>query len=338
MGAGKKVGVVLFQLGGPDRLDAVEPFLRNLFRDPDILDFPGLGPLAGVLRRPLAWWIARRRAERVAHHYREIGGRSPLLLLTERQARALEQALEPRLEARCFIAMRYWHPFTAEAVAALDAWGPEEVVLLPLYPQYSFATTGSALNEWRRRWRGAARAAVPVRTVESFHDHPLLVAAFAERIERSLAHFSRPAEVYLLFSAHGLPLSFITRGDPYQRQVEETVAAVMAQGAWRNPHSLCYQSKVGRQRWLEPMLEPELVRLGRAGVRSVLVVPIAFVSDHVETLHEINIEAREAAQAAGITQFEMTAALGEHPKFIAALAELVLRAVGAPEPAPALRR
>lgn len=337
MSEGKKVGVVLFQLGGPDSLEAVEPFLRNLFRDPEILDFPGLGPFAGLLRGPLAWWIARRRAPHVTQHYQEIGGRSPLLLLTERQARGLEQALAPRLEARCFIAMRYWRPFTAEAVAALDAWGPDEVVLLPLYPQYSFATTGSALNEWRRRWRGPARAAVPVHTVESFHDHPLLVAAFAERIERSLAHFPRPGEVHLLFSAHGLPVSFITRGDPYQRQVEETVAAVVAQGAWRNPHSLCYQSKVGRQRWLEPMLEPELERLGREGVRSVLVVPIAFVSDHIETLHEINIEARAVAESAGITQFEMTAALGEQPKFIAALAELVLRAVGAPQPTPALR-
>jgi ferrochelatase len=335
--AGKKVGVVLFQLGGPDSLDAVEPFLRNLFRDPDILDFPGLGPFAGLLRRPLAWWIARRRAGHVARHYEEIGGRSPLLPLTERQARALEQALAPRMEARCFIAMRYWHPLTAEAIAALDAWGPDEVVLLPLYPQYSFATTGSALNEWRRCWRGAWRAAMPVRTVESFHDHPLLVAAFAERIERSLAHFARPAEVHLLFSAHGLPVSFITRGDPYQRQVEETVAAVVAHGAWRNSYSLCYQSKVGGQRWLEPMLEPELERLGREGVRSVLVVPIAFVSDHIETLHEINIEARAVAEAAGVEQFEMIAALGEHPKFIAALAELVLRSVGAPDPAPALR-
>jgi protoporphyrin/coproporphyrin ferrochelatase len=332
----KKVGVVLFQLGGPDSLEAVRPFLYNLFCDPDILDFPGLGPFAGLLRRPLAWWIARRRAPHVAHHYEEIGGRSPILPLTERQARALEEALDTRLEARCFIAMRYWHPFTAEAAAALNAWGPEEIVLLPLYPQYSFATTGSALNEWRRRWRGAAAGPL-VHTVESFPEHPLLLAAFVERIQRSLAHFARPGEVHLLFSAHGLPVSFIERGDPYQRQVEATVRGVMALGAWRNPHSLCYQSKVGRQRWLEPMLEPELERLGRAGVRQVLVIPVAFVSDHIETLHEINIEARVVAEAAGVEQFEMTAALGENAKFIAALAELVVRAVGAREPAPSLR-
>jgi ferrochelatase len=315
----KRIGVVLFQLGGPDSLETVEPFLYNLFCDPDIIDFP----LGGIFRRPLAWWIARLRSRHVAEAYAEIGGRSPIRVLTERQARALEQALAPHADARVVIAMRYWHPFTEEAVSELDAAGVEEVVLLPLYPQFSFATTGSSLREWRRVWK---RRPQPVHIVEEFHDHPLYTRAVAERIRRSLSHFDRPDDVHLVFSAHGLPVSFIERGDPYQQQVEATVRLVMTHGGWPNPHTLCYQSKVGRQKWLEPSLDQTVERLAAAGTRAVLVVPISFVSEHIETLHEINIETREEALKLGIEQFEMAPAVGDAPEFIAALADLVLRA------------
>lgn len=317
----KRVGVVLFQLGGPDSLAAVEPFLYNLFCDPEILDLP-LGWLA---RRPLAKWISMRRAKKVAKAYAEIGGASPIRLLTERQARALERELAPVVDAKVVVAMRYWKPFTADAIRELESYDVPEIVLLPLYPQYSDSTTGSSLKEWQRQYRDTGR---PVHVVRSFHDHPLLVEAFVDKINLSLGHFEQPEAVHLVFSAHGLPLSFIERGDPYQRQVEETVRLVLERGGWNNPHTLCYQSKVGRQKWLEPSLHETIVRLGASGVSDVLVVPIAFVSEHIETLHELNIEAREDATAAGIRHFEVMPALNDSPLFVAALADLVKKALG----------
>jgi len=322
-----RIGVVLFQLGGPDRLEAVEPFLYNLFCDPEIIDFP----LAWLARRPLARFIARRRAAKVAEHYKEIGGGSPLRLLTERQARALEEALRPQAEARVLVAMRYWHPDTSEAIRALDGLELDRLVLLPLYPQYSFATTRSSLREWNRQYRNTglpAAASLSPRIIEQFHDHPEYIAAIVEKVNLSLTHFDRPQEVHLIFSAHSLPLSLIERGDPYQGQVEATVRLVRERGGWPNPHCLCYQSKVGRQRWLEPSLVQSVKRLAHERCTHMLVIPIAFVSEHVETLHEINIEARKEAETLGVRQFEMMPALNDSPRFISALADLVLRAAG----------
>jgi ferrochelatase len=326
----KKIAVVLFQLGGPDSMESVEPFLYNLFCDPDIIEIP----FGALLRKPLARWIARRRAPKAAQHYAELGGSSPLLPLTERQARALEKALAPQVEAKAFIAMRYWRPFTAEAVRALEAMAPEEIVLLPLYPQYSFATTGSSFNEWKRCSRNSQ---TPVRVVERFFDHPLYIAALAEKINLSLAHFDPVryaasqgiAQTHILFSAHGLPESFVKRGDPYQREVEATVRLAMHRGGWPNPHSLCYQSKVGPQKWLEPSIHDEIHRLADAGVKQLLVVPVSFVSEHIETLHEINMETREEAAALGIRLFRMAPAVGDSGLFISCLKDLVLSAVGA---------
>lgn len=318
----KRIGVVLMQLGGPDSREAVEPFLYNLFCDPDIIDFP----LAWVARKPLARLISRRRAPRIAEHYQEIGGGSPILPLTQRQAEALEQALRPQAEPRVVIAMRYWHPFTREAVATLRAGPLDAIVLLPLYPQYSRATTGSSVREWHRCWTDAR---LPVHLVPHFYDHPLYVDAVVEQINGTLARFDRPEEAHLVFSAHGLPVSFVERGDPYAQQVEATVERVCARGAWPNAHTLCYQSKVGPQRWLEPSLPDTVHRLAAEKCRRMLVVPIAFVTDHIETLHEINIETRAEATRLGIEQFEMMPALNDAPRFIAALAQLVLAAVGA---------
>jgi ferrochelatase len=318
----KKVGVVLFQLGGPDSPDAVEPFLYNLFCDPDIIDFFG----AWFARRPLARYIARTRTGVVRHHYDAIGGHSPIRLLTERQARALEAALAPHVDAKCFIAMRYWNPLSAEAAAQVNAWNAPDLVLLPMYPQYSFATTSSSLKEWKRVFQPNGNAP-RARTVESFYDHPLYVQSVAEKIALSLTHFDDPGSAHIVFSAHGLPLSLIERGDPYARQVADTVQLVMQIGAWKNKHTMCFQSKVGRRKWLTPSLTDTIENLARAGEKNLLVVPIAFVTEHIETLHEINIEAREQARKLGVEQFEMMPAVGDSPTFISALADVVLRSL-----------
>jgi protoporphyrin/coproporphyrin ferrochelatase len=325
-----RIGIVLFQLGGPDSPEAVEPFLYNLFCDPDIINFFG-GWLA---RRPLAWWIAHRRAGIVREHYDAIGGQSPIRRLTELQARGLETALAPDFDARSFIAMRYWHPLTQEAVDAVQSAAPlDALILLPLYPHYSFATTLSSLKEWRRVC--SAQRSTREIVIEEFHVHPQYIQALVRNVETAFTRFDDRRKVQLVFSAHGLPLSLIERGDPYQRHVQETVAAVMARGGWPNPHLLCFQSRVGRQKWLEPSLTQTLERLPREGKKHLLIIPISFVTEHIETLHEINIEAREHALASGVEQFEMMPALDDSPDFIAALASLVRAAVAAEPPAPA---
>ena len=330
-----RVGVVLFQLGGPDSLDAIEPFLYNLFCDPDIIDFP----FAQLAREPLARLISSRRAGKVRKHYQEIGGKSPIGEVTARQAQALEAELTKSLVARVVVAMRYWHPLTDEAIRKLLDFAPEEIVLLPLYPQYSSTTTGSSLNEWQRQFPRPPAATVHV--VREFHDHPLYLDALVERIGQGLERFRRsnghaarvPSDVHLLFSAHSIPTRVIERGDPYQAQIEATVKGVMERGGWANPHTLCYQSRSGPGRWLQPFIRESLQEITARGGERVLVVPIAFVSDHVETLHEINIEAREMAENLGIQRFETMEGLNDFPPFITALADLVLRKVSARAPA-----
>jgi ferrochelatase len=316
----RRVGVVLFQLGGPDTLAAIEPFLYNLFCDPDIIDFP----FARIGRKALAKLISTTRARKVQHHYATLGGGSPIRRFTERQARALETELTNHgLDARCFVAMRYWHPFTSEAIAELQAAQCDEVVLLPLYPQYSSTTTGSSLNEWQRLFRGD----VPVHNVNSFYRHPAYLDAVIEKIEEALARFPEPGRAEIVFSAHSVPMSVIAKGDPYQRQIEETVRLLMERGGWANRHRLCYQSKVGASKWLQPSLHRTMHDLAEEQVREVCIVPVAFVSDHVETLGEIDHEARAEARRLGITQFEMSAGLNDSPKFISALGQLVLEAL-----------
>ena len=317
----RRVGVVLFQLGGPDTPEAIQPFLFNLFCDPDIIDFP----FARIGRKPLAKLISTTRAKKVQHHYATIGGASPIRRFTEQQARALEQKLTfDGVDAHCFVAMRYWHPFTREAVEQLRRAGCDEVVLLPLYPQYSSTTTGSSLNEWRRLCDND----IPVHSIETFYDHPLYLDALVEKVDEALARFPESERAEIVFSAHSVPLSVIERGDPYQHHIEETVKLLMRRGAWRNRYRLCYQSKVGASKWLQPSLHRTIRDLAAEQIREVCVVPIAFVSDHVETLGEIDHEAREEAAALGIRQFEMTSGLNDSPTFIAALADLVETAIG----------
>jgi len=321
---GEKIAVVLFQLGGPDSLEAVEPFLYNLFLDPDIIDFP----FASLAREPLARYISSRRSRKVAEKYKEIGGRSPILDLTRQQARALEQELRTSMNATVFIAMRYWHPMTDAVVRELIRHHPERIILLPLYPQYSRTTTGSSIHEWNRWSSSLGLDAVPQEIIHHFYDHPLYIEAVADRINQAMDKFTDRRDCVLVFSAHGVPISIIRSGDPYKDHVEKTVSLVMQRGGWNVQHHLCYQSKVGPAKWLKPSLEETIRELGRRGTPNVVVVPIAFVSDHIETLHEINIEARELAHRVGIAQFEMVQGLNDHPIFIQALADLVRKAVG----------
>src|SRR5277367_2765686 len=329
MAGKKRVGIVLFQLGGPDSLVAVEPFLMNLFLDADIIP---LGPL-GFLQWPIAKLISSRRSIPVAKKYSEIGRRSPIRLLTELQRARLAIAVAPYIDPVAVVAMRYWRPSTADAVAALRQAGKlDELVLLPLYPQYSYATTLSSTKEFRRVY-GPPRPGVPERAIASFHDHPLYIQALVQRIGSVLRQFPDSSRIHLVFSAHGLPMSLVQKGDPYPKQIEETVRLVCELGAqqyagWPKIHLLCYQSRVGPSKWLQPPFTGTCERLGREGVKEMLVVPISFVTEHIETLHEINIEGRLDAKKFGIETYRMMPAVGNSPLFIAALKDVVLRAVG----------
>jgi len=330
----KRVGIVLFQLGGPDSLSNVEPFLCNLFLDPDIIP---LGPL-NFIRGPLARYIAKKRSVPVAQRYAMIGRRSPIGILTERQRVRLVQALEPYIDPVAVTAMRYWKPLTEDAVTALkQANRLDELVLLPLYPHYSYATTLSSLKEWRRVY-GEPVDTLPERTVEDFYDHPLYIQALVQNIGKCLRQFPDASRIHLLFSAHGLPMSLVEKGDPYPKHVAETIRLVCEQGAarypnWPKTHILCFQSKVGPAKWLEPSFLGTLERLGHEGVKEAMIVPISFVTEHIETLHEINIDGRADAKKWGIERFRMMPAVGDSPAFIGALKDLVLRAVEIhPEP------
>ena len=313
-----RVAIVLFNLGGPDRPEAVKPFLANLFNDPAILRVPFF------VRPFLARALVRARLAPAMASYAKLGGRSPLLELTRAQAIALEGAL-PELEARCFIAMRYWHPLSLEAAGEVKAWGPDEIVLLPLYPQFSTTTTGSSLTEWRE---AAARVglAVPVTTICCYPDMPLFAAAIAAAVRSAWTEVRQRVPDHplrVLFSAHGLPEAIVRAGDPYQWQVERTVEAVLR--AWGDKQIdwvICYQSRATPQKWLEPSTEHEIERAARSGT-ALVVVPIAFVSEHSETLVELDIDYRELAERLGVPFYARVPTQNADPGFISALADLV---------------
>jgi ferrochelatase len=307
--------IVLLNLGAPDRPEAVRPFLTNLFSDPAIVN------LAAPLRWPLARLIAQRRAKTALDIYNYLGGGSPLLENTEVQARALEAELDDG--SRCFVAMRYWHPLTEEAAAAVKAWDPDEIVCLPLYPQYSTTTTASSLAAWRRAaaQRGLER---PTRALESYQTAPGLIAALAGLIAPVLDHAAEShPKARLLLSAHGLPLKIVRAGDPYPRQIAETAAAVIA--ALARPQldwTVCYQSRVGPLKWLGPLADDEIRRAGRDRV-PVVIAPISFVSEHSETLVELDRDYRRIAEEAGVPGYYRVPTVGTDPRFIAALAALI---------------
>lgn len=300
-------------LGGPDSLEAVEPFLVNLFTDPDIIPFP-------LVRGALARFIARRRAPLSRTYYEEIGGRSPILPITERQARALEERLRARgVEARCYIAMRYWHPLTEAAIEAMRKDGVREAVALPMYPQYSTTTTGSSLKALRAR---AGAAGITLREIESYPEHPAYLDAVEARLREALGG----RDLFVLFSAHGVPESVIRKGDPYERQTRRTVAALverMKLSRW----ALAWQSKVGPVKWLGPSTDAELRRLAADGVREVAVAPVSFTAECVETLQEIGGRFARLAKELGYTTFVRVPAVDDHPRFIEALADLVTETV-----------
>ena len=328
-----KLAVVLMNLGGPDSADAVKPFLYNLFSDRAIIAVPN----------PLRWLIARqisaRRAPVSQQIYAKIGNASPLVPNTEAQARALEEALGG--ETRCFIAMRYWHPFADRAARAIQQWGADEIVLLPLYPQFSSTTTASSLADWRR---AAARAGItlPTHAICCAPDEPGLIAALAENIRHALAAWPPDkAAPRLLLSAHGLPKRTVARGDPYQSQVEMTAAALCR--ALARPEldaTICYQSRVGPLAWLGPATDAEIRRAG-AEKRGLIVAPIAFVSEHSETLVELDIEYGHLAARSGVPHYVRVPTVSTAPSYIAGLANLVREARagrGAVTPAGGQRR
>ncbi len=318
-----RVAIVLFNLGGPDKPEAVRPFLYNLFADPAIIRVPS------PFRQLLAWIITKKRTPIAAENYAVLGGRSPLLDLTEEQAAALSRALSGEMEARAFVCMRYWHPMSDEAARAVRAWGPDEVVLVPLYPQFSTTTTGSSLDAWRD---AAARAGLvaPTRTLCCYHSDPGFLAATAAMVrdsyDKARAELDPAIPLRVLFSAHGLPESIVAKGDPYQWQVEKTVEGVVEALAIDGlDHVVCYQSRVTPQKWIGPSTEEELKRAGLDKV-AVLVVPIAFVSEHSETLVELDVEYREEAEHFGVPGYFRSPAQNSDAGFIGALADLVRHA------------
>jgi protoporphyrin/coproporphyrin ferrochelatase len=321
-----KLGIVLFNLGGPDRADSVRPFLRNLFSDRAIIDLPA------VLRLPLARFIADRRAPESRGIFAEIGGRSPILEETEAQARALEAELaRAGHEAKAVIAMRYWHPFTQEAVAHMKNWNPEKIILLPLYPQYSTTTSRSSLAEWHRE-AATQHLKIPAHEVCCFPVETGFVSAVTGLLSEALGRAKPGLSYRVLFSAHGLPKRVIQKGDPYQWQVEQTVAAVV-QRLNRSDldYRISYQSRVGRLEWIGPATDAEIRQAGSEG-KGMIVVPIAFVCEHSETLFELDIKCAQIARDSGVPDYVRVASVRTHPAFIKGLASLALTALSAQAP------
>jgi protoporphyrin/coproporphyrin ferrochelatase len=316
-----KLAVVLFNLGGPDTPEAVEPFLRNLFSDPAIITLPA------ILRLPLARLVAARRAPIAREIYAKIGGRSPILEETEAQARALEAGLAREgVEARAFIAMRCWKPFSDETARAVAAWKPDRIGLLPLYPQYSTTTTASSLKDWHRAAARAGLAAPDVK-VCCYPDEPGFIEAEAALIREALAKRRMQWNYRLLLSAHGLPKRIVARGDPYQHQVEKSAAAIIAAlGVENLDWSVCYQSRVGPLEWIGPATDAEIRRAGHEG-KALIVAPIAFVSEHSETLVELDIEYAKLAAESGVPDYIRVPTVGTRGEFIDGLVRQVLRAV-----------
>ena len=309
-----KTAVMLLQMGGPDSLAAVEPFLYNLFSDRDIIR---IGPK--FLQPFIARMIVKRRAPKSVANYRDIGGKSPLRELTEQQAHELEKVLGDGY--RCFVAMRYWKPFTDEALNAIRMEGIQRIIALSLYPHFSRATSGSSFNELERCLTGS-KPRPEVTYIRQFYNHPLYRQALVDKIEQGLAGFPDRSRVQLFFSAHSLPQSFIADGDPYLDHIQATVKSVMERFGGV-AHHLAFQSRAGPVKWLEPSTQDKLKELAAQGHRDVLMVPLSFVSDHIETLHEIDIEYREEAHRLGITDFRRMESLNSSPLFIACLADLV---------------
>ena len=324
-----RVGVLLLNLGGPERIQDVGPFLYNLFSDPEIIRLP-----VSAMQKPFAWLISSLRSGKSQQAYRSIGGGSPLRRITKQQARELQTSLRLNgVDATSYVAMRYWHPFTESAVADLKADGIDEVVVLPLYPHFSISTSGSSFRELQRlRNTDSAFSRLPIRCIRSWYDHPGYIQALANLIAREILACEDPATAHIFFSAHGVPKSYVEdAGDPYQLEIVACSKLILEQLRQQlghsNPFTLAYQSRVGPVEWLKPYTEDALQELGEQGVKDLVVVPISFVSEHIETLEEIDIDYRELATAAGVKNFRRVPALDTDPAFIAALTDLVEQAM-----------
>uniref|UniRef100_A0A0D3DCQ2 Ferrochelatase n=1 Tax=Brassica oleracea var. oleracea TaxID=109376 RepID=A0A0D3DCQ2_BRAOL len=329
-----KIGVLLLNLGGPETLNDVQPFLYNLFADPDIIRLPR--PFQ-FLQGAIAKFISVVRAPKSKEGYAAIGGGSPLRKITDEQADAIRLALQAKnVSADVYVGMRYWFPFTEEAVQQIKKDKITRLVVLPLYPQYSISTTGSSVRVLQDLFRkDPYLARVPVAIIESWYQRRGYVNSMADLIQKELQTFSDPKEVMVFFSAHGVPVSYVENsGDPYQKQMEECIDLIMEELKSRgvqNNHILAYQSRVGPVQWLKPYTDEVLVDLGKHGVKSLLAVPVSFVSEHIETLEEIDMEYRELALESGIENWGRVPALGLTPSFITDLADAVIESLPSAE-------
>jgi ferrochelatase len=319
-----RLGVLLLNLGGPDKLEDVRPFLYNLFSDPEIIRLP-----SPLLQAPLAWLISTLRSKKSQENYKKIGGGSPLRRITEAQGQALRSQLQQNgHEAHIYVGMRYWHPFTEEAIAQIKRDKIEELVVLPLYPQFSISTTGSSFRLLNRIWESDPELQkIKYTVVPSWYDNSGYLQAMANLIEKTLEQVKDPSTAHIFFSAHGVPVSYIEEaGDPYQKEIETCAALIMQKLNRPNNYKLAYQSRVGPVEWLQPYTDIAIVELAKQGVKELVVVPISFVSEHIETLEEIDMEYREIAEHAGIETFARVPAPDTDPTFIQALADIVIKA------------
>lgn len=326
----EKLGVLLLNLGGPETLEDVQPFLFNLFADPDIIRLPRL---FRFLQKPLAQFVSTVRAPKSKEGYASIGGGSPLRQITNAQAEQLRKSLcDKNVPAKVYIGMRYWHPFTEEAIEQIKIDGITKLVVLPLYPQFSISTSGSSLRLLESIFRNDEYLVNMQHTViPSWYQREGYIKAMASLIEKELKTFENPQKVMIFFSAHGVPRAYVEdAGDPYKAEMEECVDLIIEELEKRhitNAYTLAYQSRVGPVEWLRPYTDETIVELGQRGVKSLLAVPISFVSEHIETLEEIDVEYKELALNSGIKSWGRVPALGCEPTFIADLADAVIESL-----------
>lgn len=315
-----KPAILLFNLGGPEKLEDVKPFLYRLFSDPEIIHvkFP-------PLRKAIAYTIATLRRKTSEGYYRQIGGGSPLRRLTEEQARALAEEFRRRgTTVQTFVGMCTWHPFFSETVAEIEKADVDTLVILPLFPHYSVTTTGSGFSILHGLIdKRPSFQKLKLHWVRQWPDQTTYIQSFVQLIQRELGKFGKPDKVHLLFSAHSIPESYVRNGDPYLDQTKTTVERIMDRLGRKNPYQLSFQSKIGPVKWLEPFTNDVIVKLGKGGIDDVLVVPISFVSEHIETLYELDILYKKVAADAGVANFRRVPALNSDPTFIGALAEIV---------------
>ena len=312
-----KKAVILFNLGGPDKLESVEPFLFNLFNDPEILSIPS------IFRYPLAKFISKRRAPIAKNIYKEIGNKSPILEYTQEQAKSLENNLATKGDYKCFVVMRCWHPRAVDVLKKVKEFNPEEITLLPLYPQFSAATSGSSINEWNEVCK-KENYKIKTKTICCYPTESNFVKSHINLIKKTIQNIENK-NFKLIFSAHGLPEVKIKKGDPYQWQVEETVEKIMlGLKSYNLNHTISYQSRVGPLKWIGPSTDDEIIKYSKEK-KGIVIVPVAFVSEHSETLVELDIEYKKLAEKNGCNLYKRVPALGIEENFIKGLAELVLQ-------------